>query len=680
MPNLLELKQHALGQVNGAMTAIKMYPEVPLTNTMKSINLSSNPIDLLLDFFKTTKGYDWIIETVSNYIAYGIPALEVATKAILLSNIQTILTCSIVPLINQNSIRNGVVFDINQIDLLNIFQYSPLSTSQGVGKYYYFDCDQFTTVDEVRYSEDLNAVLWYVKNHPNDRVVWKTKESRYISNNSQDNIGKKHTKDFGIVTFEYSDRPSGLKDYEGNSMSIQEPITNCLHCFVGCAEKFTTPAEQNIRDRIGIINQYLGSFDTFFKTLDNYKAEADSDYKEKVTHGKSLGAENQYFVDLKDIYESDLNRINNLKTKLTDRTSSESIPNSITVNVIGYDGVTINVPSEFAGTPILFGRPLCYTQLIAEKYTQLQNASQPGGTYPSTTDNYYYRHLLMEFNTDFVLNTKLFDEKVITARLIDTITGCLNLSVDLSIEERVIQAQLRDMVERIIESDDIVVSDCFFSFTNEQYDAMLQDSELRRMGINPNRTENPNSASGEEILEMLNTLSPDATQEEIQSVVKGMIFSAVSSTNPHTPDEIAYELNLNVIEKLLTQLVYIIVTVIVSPKVYILLMINLKLMGYDPNFDIKKFIEQFKQLITSLIREIRDNIIRFFLDEIMKILKEILFTLGIRLQLEQYEYYMDLLTHCLDCFRLHKNEYDWTQDYVNYADITDVSQIINQEC
>ncbi len=680
MPNLLELKQNALAKVNGAMTALEMYPDVQTTNTMKSINISSNPIDMLLDFFKSTKGYDWVVETVSKYIAYGIPALEVASKAILLTNIQTILTCSIIPLISEHNIRHGVVFDIKQIDLLNTFQYSPLSKSPGIGKYYYFGCDEFTMDDEVKYSEDLNAVLWYVKNHPNERVVWKTKESRELVTNTQDNIGKKHTKDFGIVTFEYSDRPSGLKDFEGNSMTIQEPITSCLHCFVGCADKFITQSEQQTREIVGTINNYLSTLDKFFLDLDKYKKECETEYRKKITEGKKTGEENQYFNDLKDIYDADIDRIKTLTSKLNERTTADEIPDSIMLNIIGINGVVVNVPPSFVGTPEFNSRPLCYNALVTEKYNQLQLSNFSSGSYPTTTDDYYYRHLLMEFNTDFVLNTKLFDEKVVTARLIDAITSCLDMSIDLSLEERVIRAQLRDMVERIIESDDAVVNDCFFSFTNDRFDSMLQQAELERMGININQVNNPNAASAEDILESLNNISPDATPEEIQSVVKGMIFSAVSSTNPHEADEIAYELNLNIIEKLLTQLVYILVTVIVSPKVYILLMINLKLMGYDPNFNIKKFIEQFKHLITELIREIRDNIIKFFLDEIMKVLKEILFTLGIRLHLEQYKYYIELLTHCLDCFKLHRDEYDWTQDVVDYADITDVSQITNEEC
>ena len=683
MPNPLEIKQQALGTINGALTALEMYPQLPTTNTMSSINLSTNPLDLLLDIFKTTKGYDWLIETVSKYVAYGIPVLEVATKAILLSNIQNILSCSIVPLITRDIIQSGALFDIHQIDLLNIFNYSPLSKEPGIGKYYYFGCDNFSMEDEVKYSDDLNAVIWYCIQHPNERVVWKTKESRNTVKNVSSNIGKKHTKDYGIVTLEYSNRPSAIKNYEGDSLNVQEPISSCLHCFLGCADSYLTPSEADIRANISTYNVKLDKLNNFFAKLKGYKEKVDKEYRKKVTEGKENGESTDYFDSIQVVMESDLNSIKSLEFLLTERTTEQEVPSVITLNIIGETGETVNVPSEFIGTPIIGNnRALCYNSLITEKYTlEEQLASVGQRTYPQPEEDYYFRHLLMEFNTDFILNTTLFDKKVVTARLIDALTSNLDMSVELSLEERVMRAQVRDMVERIIESDDAVVNDCFFAFTNEQYDSMLQQSENYRMGI---RSEDPvamqNAASAEEILEVLNNLSPDASEEEVQSVVKGMLFEAVSSTNPHGTDEYSYDFNLNIIEKLLTQLVYIIVTVILSPKVYLILMINLKLMGHEPNFDLKKFIEQFKQMISELIRSIRDQIIQFFYDEIMKLLNELFFKLGIQIKLEQYRYYIELLKHCLDCLKFHSNEYDWAQDAVNYADITEASQIINQEC
>ena len=123
MFNALEAKKEAFGLIHGAMTALDMYPEVQSSNSLPSMNMSNNPIELLVDFLKTTDGYDKIVDKVSEYIQIAIPVMEVSTKAILLSNIQTMLTCSIVPLITYDDVKYGVVYSLNAIYLLIIFEY-----------------------------------------------------------------------------------------------------------------------------------------------------------------------------------------------------------------------------------------------------------------------------------------------------------------------------------------------------------------------------------------------------------------------------------------------------------------------------------------------------------------------------------------------------------------------------
>ena len=177
MPTPQDTKKDVMSKVNSVIAAINLYPNIDTTNTQLSFSSSANPIDLLLDFFKSTKGYDWLIEKVSEYVAYAIPVMEIAVKGILLSNIRIMLSCSVSPFITEGMIKNGIVFDINQIDLLNIFNFSPLDKSDtNIGRYYYFGCDPedgINTIDDVKQSRDFNAVLCYSKNTPGERVVWR---------------------------------------------------------------------------------------------------------------------------------------------------------------------------------------------------------------------------------------------------------------------------------------------------------------------------------------------------------------------------------------------------------------------------------------------------------------------------------------------------------------------------
>ena len=76
-------------------------------------------------------------------------------------------------MITKRLIQEGTVFDLNQIDLLNMFRYSPLDTSSSAlafnprRNYYYFGCtpeDGINYIDDLKDARDFNAVLWYAKN------------------------------------------------------------------------------------------------------------------------------------------------------------------------------------------------------------------------------------------------------------------------------------------------------------------------------------------------------------------------------------------------------------------------------------------------------------------------------------------------------------------------------------
>ena len=122
MADIKQQKEETLGKIDGAMTALNIYPQNQLSHTNLSSNQSSNPFEFVIDILKNTAGYDWIINTVSQYIGTVLPVLEYGVKTILISNIRTMLSCSINPLINREMILNGVYFDLCQTDILHRYE------------------------------------------------------------------------------------------------------------------------------------------------------------------------------------------------------------------------------------------------------------------------------------------------------------------------------------------------------------------------------------------------------------------------------------------------------------------------------------------------------------------------------------------------------------------------------
>ena len=704
MADVRRTKEEAMAKVNAMMTALRLYPDVNNTGSGSSFNMGISPIDLLVDFFKSTKGYDWLINTVAKYIAYGLPALEVGVKGILLTNIQTMLSCSIKPIITREMIDKGVTFDLNKIDLFNMFSYSPLDKNElNPGRYYYFGCgpeDGLEILDDVKNCRDFNAVLWYAKNTPGERVVWRREidvdKPFNINNNSSLLVNTvvgnylfngKQVKSNGIATIEFNHRSSVLNTSEDARMYFKEPINNCVHVFIGCCKPFTV---ESMDDQIVSCTRSIAQMTSLITDIERTKEEINTEAENKRIDAIQNGLDATVLKQIENDRTDDIATLYKLQGAINGYDTISTALNG----VLGYELHTTHerfeIPSQFGDTSL----PLKRSEKVNCMY---HNTSET--IYPTAKSNYYYLHPLFEWNTDFIMSMKLFDEKVVAAQLLDSLTDCLKFSgelgvngnISLNFQAQFVQAQLRDLVTKIIETDDATVSDCFFSFTNDSYNALLNEVEMAKAGLQTMDGSTANvTPSAEDVMGAINTISAGASKEEIQSAIAGSIFSASSDTNPHDfgyidigvkPNALlGFTANMTILDQLLTKLAYVIVSIIMQPKVYILLMTNLELLGGEPNFDLLKFIQQFKNLISQLIKEIRDQIFEFFRKEMLQILEELIKKFAITLSFEQYQYYITLLTHCIDCFKIHKNEYDWLQDAVDYADITELTQIEDQEC
>ena len=707
MATIKQIKDDVKGKVNGVMTALDLYPDIKITDTGLSVNMSANPIDLLMDLFKSIKGYDWLINTISKFIAYELPPLELAVKAVILNNIQTMLSCSIKPIITESMIRDGIVFDLNKIDLFNIFAYSPLDrNSDNPGRYYYFGCnpeDGIDMIDDLKFSRDFNAVLWYAKNSPGERVVWRRERDVGKPYNVM-KVGThepftwmKQTKSNGIATIEFNGRSSGLSNSEHSAeYFVKEPIDNCLHVFIGyCAPEITGGNEEMIAQ----CTKKISEFEKWIEKIDKYKESIDVSRRIKRTEAIDNGADGDVLNKIDVDAEKDLAILKSIEYAINgiDINTSTQYTGDDVITILGTLHFELNTTHETIDIPTDLGS----TNIIIEKTNKLnyiKSSTTQLTSYPSATSNYYYLHPLFEWNTDFVMSMKLFDEKVITAQLLDAITNCLKFTCDgsaygninINFQMQFVEAQLRDVVTKILESDDGVVSDSLFPFTNDSYNALLNEVELNRAGLSAINENTVNvSPDAKTILSSLNTLNTNATKEEMESVVSSSLFTAVSNTTPldfgHVKGTFSIDTlfgftgNMSIIDQLLTKLAYTIVAIVMQPKVYILLMTNLTILGNEPNFDLTKFLQQFNNLITELIKEIRDKILDYFKNSLLLLLQEIVSKLTVKFTLEQYQYYITLLTHCLDCLKIHRNEYDWLQDDVNYADILESIEQPNEE-
>lgn len=674
MANLKNIKSNALSTIDAAVAILDKYPNLYPTSTQMSANLSANPFTFLMDCFKGTVGYDVIIDILSVFIAQGLPPLEIATKSVLLTNIKNLLTCSLNPFITDEILRDGIIFDLSQIDITDKLRYSPLSKK---GKYFYFGCDKCETAMDVRDTctkksnlfkttlggfipdltwgnngkenitnnikdSDFDCLLWYMKNRAARREVW----SKSPKEPQKDEFTKTKKKD-GILTLEFCENSRNIRNAEGDTIYQQTPYYNVLHVFIGDAQEITGQEYREKEEGLSKIEKEITALNEQIKVIDK-RVEKIKAAQKKVN--KNL-KKNKI---TKDDYKIQIDNINDQMS------SAENERQELT-------------------------KQLQDKTLLKSSYIQTLNGMKTGFKYRKIDKNYYYHKTLIEFNIDYIMSLRLFDSKVVAAQLIDSLTGLASFDFNLSYKQILIRNEIKRMVSAIIESDDVVVNDCFFSFSNDEYNKLLEKSNLNKMGLFSinGETNSAVNIDSESLLNQLNTITDSSTPEHINSVIKGAmteISKQLSTTDYLDTDKVNYGVQMNFIENLLNNLASVIAGSIFTPKVYLLILINLKLLGQDVNFNLEGFIEKFNQLIVNLIRTIRDQLIQYLVNKLMDILADISKEVAIKINLEQAQYYAKLIKRLIDCLKHDGSNLDFNVDTIDYADIYNQEVENNKKC
>lgn len=675
MANIKQIKSEALATIDAAMSILNRFPDLNESNTELSFNTSTNPFTFLMDLFKTTTGYNKLISILAKFISYELPVLEAAVKGILIAKLKDIISCSVNPFFTEDILKNGIVFNVEEIDIADVLKYSPYDK---VGKYFYFDTEptinegetDFVMTDDGSFievpkskkvqnpsdlvkSDDMDALIWFMINKANKRYVWKPKKYRKGDEYREDypftEDDAKLKKEDGIITFEYYERSQNLRDAYGEAYKLQTPYNNCLHVFIGDVREKKTNLINQLEDKEGDIYDNERNITLFSNKIENKNFKI-----QQIREDKLLLEEDFSKGDIdEDEYKKQLKKLNN---------KEKTLQNDIN------DLLNRREQIYAAKRRLQFeiGTIKAELETTRDQFFPFLN--------PNKNRNYYYGKSLIEFNIDYIMSLKLFDEKSLAARLIDSLTACLTIDLSFSYKRLLIKNEVKKMVNMITESDDLVVSDCFFTFSNDDYDAMSRQAELRKAGlltINGDET-SAVKINAEDILNSLNQINEDSNKETVQTIIEGTITNLskeLTDTSYLSTDKANFGIQMNFIENLLDSLAYVIVCSVLSPKVYLLLLINLKIIGRETNFDLEGFIGQYKQLIADLIRSIRDQLLDYLMREIMIIIGDLVKEITIKLSVEQARYYARLIKRLIDCFRKHGRSLDFNVDNVDYADI-----------
>lgn len=686
----------AFSTLDAALTILNNYPETDESNTNLSFSKSANPLDFILDIIKKTKGYDWVIGILGGFISAGLPFIESAMKVAILANLRNLFSCTINPVINEDILREGVVFSLDDVDPLQTLDQNPLwkdfEGQLNKGRFNYFGCYGFEYPGQLVNAGDFNAFLWYVKNRANGRVVWRgvkplesilnvrtnsntldefpttgksylDKEQPYFNRTYKQkedidqlverraeyinsSTPKKDEKDFGIITLEFNASSESLTDAEGNRFDhhIQTPTNNNIHVFVGNTMPYYDPND--------------GYYDL--------KMDIDVD-ETNIEHWKVRIANSKKMIK-------------NLKKEIGKIDKKD--PNYSTIK----DSYKKNIEAEEKAISELEKLINSTKEKVRKSTNKLKRLRKQ---YRDFTDNYYYGRTLLELNYDYIMSLRLLDPVVVASQLLDSVSNCFSIDIDLSLGKEIINNEVERIIKSVVETENPIISDCFFSFSNKDYDEMLQKAELVKMGLLTfDGKQTTNKAVTTDILNSLNTINENTSLNEIKTVIENSIFEASRTVSETESTDNGYKFNANVkvgfIDNLLKNLTLVLTKVLISPKVYLLLAFNLKVIGMWHPFELPEVLSRERALITDLVKELHGKITKYLVAKIKQILEELSKEVLALIVKEQYQNYIQYYKRCVECFKYSGagNGEDFQIDKVDYADIyeSETEKEENNEC
>lgn len=291
---------------------------------------------------------------------------------------------------------------------------------------------------------------------------------------------------------------------------------------------------------------------------------------------------------------------------------------------------------------------------------------------------------IFEFNHDFLMSIKLYDAKTYLSQIVGNTFGQGNFSFNFSVtrDSEVLNEVIDNIIQKVIETSDTEIDDCYFTFSNDEYDSMIQNALKRRQNADYN-TEITNDLMSQ-IGVIDSGTEAENTKTTISNVLSGVTKSVVDgSSNPKVAN--SWKFNYDWQFELIRMLVYPLIRPLFTPKVMTIILLNTEIMGNPLELGKKivtfnDILPYFMNIITNVIKSIKDMIVEMLYSWVIEKLTPLLTIFTLRIVMEQLEAYRklieDMLIACIGAYNRLDLNYSGSGigngnrlDQVNYADI-----------
>lgn len=322
-----------------------------------------------------------------------------------------------------------------------------------------------------------------------------------------------------------------------------------------------------------------------------------------------------------------------------------------------------------------------YVKLSSQSYYTPKKKEKGGLNYNKT---------IFEFNKDYLENIRIFVPRIILSNLIETlIHGKISILDTLlkSEQDNVIDKKLDMIINGVLEETDTTVSDCFFSFSNEDYIEMIQQAELEKYSATYTGGDGSPATkySKDALLDALDSINSTATMNETITEITKTVYDIASipseDSSVKASDGSVAMANSNWLNRIISAIMKPIVKSLLTPQVMLLFVINLETVGMlniDGDFDkiYELIFKKILSLFVGLARYIRDKIVEFLLKLFKERIQPMLVQWSAILVSENINDWIRLLLEAIQCIPRFNIKTDLTEiDNVQYADIVKTQDI-----
>jgi hypothetical protein len=235
---------------------------------------------------------------------------------------------------------------------------------------------------------------------------------------------------------------------------------------------------------------------------------------------------------------------------------------------------------------------------------------------------------LSYFISEYLDSIKMFNNVQIISSIFDEIFGTKILSINKTKDQLTIEKEIGIIVDNIInnvEDENDTVDDSYYTFSNDVYDKLLENSEKRRNGLftyNSNTNTNV-SVNQDQILDSLDGLKVDDISISDQTKILTDTINTITSgltANDDVKSSDEFSLKTDIVKSILEKLMNTISLIILSPKTMFLFSMTNKILGLNDESTSIDFIKKNINVYKLIILAIRDVIIKELISKIIELL------------------------------------------------------------